>query len=239
MKRTLAIIPARGGSKGLPGKNIMNVAGKPLIEWTIKSALNSELLTDFIVSTDDISISEVAKKAGGKVPFLRPAVLAGDSATSADVVLHCTAFFEQQGIFFDNIVLLEPTSPLRKRDDIDNALKIFYNNYENADGIVSVGKIHLENPSVVKYVENNMIFPVSVNVSEKKITRRQDYPAYFFPYGVLYIIKTAVLKEKRSFYTDRIMPYYIERWQNYELDDIYDFYSIEAIMNNKIKEGII
>lgn len=239
MKRTLAIIPARGGSKGLPGKNILNLAGKPLIEWTINSALTSELLTDFIVSTDDISISEVAKKTGGNVPFLRPAELAGDSATSADVVLHCIAFFEQQGIFFDNIVLLEPTSPLRKRDDIDNALKLFYNNYENADGIVSVGKIHLENPSVVKYVENNMIFPVSVNASEKKVTRRQDYPDYFFPYGVLYIIKTVVLKEKRSFYTDRIMPYYIERWQNYELDDIYDFYSIEAIMNNKIKEGMI
>lgn len=239
MNRTLAIIPARGGSKGLPGKNIMNVAGKPLIEWTINTALTSELLTDFIVSTDDFSISEVAKEAGGKVPFLRPAELAGDSATSADVVLHCIAYFEQQGIFFDNIVLLEPTSPLRKRDDIDNALKQFYDNYENADGIVSVGKIHLENPFVVKYVENNMIFPISVNATEKKIIRRQDYPDYFFPYGVLYIIKTTVLKEKRSFYTDRIMPYYIERWQNYELDDIYDFYSIEAIMNNKIKEGII
>ena len=239
MDRTLAIIPARSGSKGLPGKNIIKIAGEPLIYWTINTAKKSSLITDCIISTDDNEIKKVAERAGGRVPFSRPNELAGDTASSVDVALHCIEYFEKQNIFFDNIVLLEPTSPLRKSDDIDNALKLFYNNYANTDGIVSLGKIHLENPSVVKYVENNLIWPVSLNGATDKITRRQDYPDFYFPYGVLYIIKTTILKEKRSFYTNRIMPYYIERWQNYELDDIYDFYSIEAIMKNKIQEGIL
>jgi CMP-N,N'-diacetyllegionaminic acid synthase len=239
MNRTLAIIPARGGSKGLPGKNIMSIAGAPLISWTIKTTRTNKLITASIVSTDDTEIRKVAEKEGGNVPFLRPAELSGDAATSADVALHCIDYYERQNIFFDNIVLLEPTSPLRKPDDIDNALRLFYSNYENTDGIVSLGKIHLENPAVVKYVANNHIFPISLNGSEEKVTRRQDYTDFYFPYGVLYIIKTAVIKEKKSFYTDKIMPYFIERWQNYELDDIYDFQAIEAIMKNKIKEGVL
>jgi CMP-N,N'-diacetyllegionaminic acid synthase len=238
MERTLGIIPARGGSKGLPGKNIMSIAGEPLIYWTIKTAKDSRLLSNFVISTDEPAIKEISECAGGNVPFLRPKELAGDKTSSTDVVLHCIEYFEEQNTHFDNIVLLEPSSPLRKSDDIDNALKMFYNNYSNVDGIISVGKIHLENPSVVKYIDNNLIFPISKGFTNK-ITRRQDYPEFYFPYGVLYIIKTDILKEKRSFYTDRIMPFVIERWQNYELDDIYDFYAIETIMKNKIKEGVL
>lgn len=239
MHRTLAIIPARGGSKGLPGKNIMNIAGHPLINWTINAAKESKLVTEHVVSTDNITIKEVAEKCGGHVPFLRPESLSGDKVTSADVVLHCIEFFENQRIFFDNIVLLEPTSPLRTIHDIDNALKLLYENYNKIDGVVSVGKIHLENPAIVKYVHNNLLFPIELKNINDKITRRQDYPDFYFPYGVLYIIKTEILKKYRSFYTSKIMPYYIERWQNYELDDIYDFYAIEAILRTKIKEGII
>ena len=239
MNRTLAIIPARGGSKGLPGKNIMNIAGVPLISWTIRTTKINKLITESIVSTDDFEIRETAEKAGGNVPFLRPPELAEDTSTSADVALHCLDYYEKLNITFDNVVLLEPTSPLRKHDDIDNALKLFYGNYQDVDGIISLGMIHLENPTVAKFVEKNLVYPILINGSSEKITRRQDYPDFYFPYGVLYIIKTSVLKEKRSFYTDRIMPYFIERWQNYELDDIYDFYAIEAILNNKIKEGVI
>jgi CMP-N,N'-diacetyllegionaminic acid synthase len=239
MERTLGIIPARGGSKSLPGKNIMNIAGEPLIYWTIKAAKCSKLLSHFVISTDDPEIKKTSESAGGNVPFLRPKELAGDQTSSVDVVLHCIEYFEEQNTHFDNVILLEPTSPMRKVDDIDNALRLFYNNYGNIDGIVSVGKIHLENPAVVKYIKGNLIFPISVNGSVNKISRRQDYPEFYFPYGVLYIIKTDILKEKGSFYTNRIMPYFIERWQNYELDDIYDFYSIESIMRKKIKEGVL
>jgi len=239
MNRTLAIIPARSGSKGLPGKNILNIAGEPLIFWTIKAAKNSKLLTESVVSTDDSAIKGIAEKCGGKVPFLRPKELAGDNSTSADVALHCIEFFEIQKIYFDNVVLLEPTSPLRRKKDIDDALNLLFKNYGNVDGIISVGKIHLENPAIAKYIDNNLILPVPINGTSDIITRRQDCPEFYFPYGVLYIIKTSVLKDKRSFYTDRIMPYFVERWQNYELDDIYDFYAIESIMKNKLKEGLI
>jgi CMP-N,N'-diacetyllegionaminic acid synthase len=236
MYKTLGIIPARGGSKGLPQKNILEIAGKPLIWWTIRTAMSSSLLADFMISTEDEKIKMISEEAGGKVPFLRPAELADDNSSSSDVVLNCIQYYESQNIFFDSVALLEPTSPLRKKDDIDRALELFYDNYENADGIVSVGKIHLENPAGAKYVSYNRLFPV---FNENKISRRQDYPDYYFPYGVLYIIKTSVLKKTRSFYTGNIMPYFIERWQNYELDDICDFHVIEAIMKMKISEGIL
>jgi CMP-N,N'-diacetyllegionaminic acid synthase len=237
--KTLGIIPARGGSKGLPGKNILQIGGLPLVCWTINAARNSSLLTDFIVSTDDEEIRKIAQHNGCRVPFLRPKELASDNSTSVDVVLHCLEFFEKQGIVYDNVILLEPTSPLRKKSEIDNALRLFFDNYGKFDGIVSVGKIHLENPTIVKFIKNDFLFPLKISGVEGNINRRQDYPDFYFPYGVLYIIKSEIIKSLKSFYTDKMMPYYIERWQNYELDDIYDFHAIESILKLKIKEGVI
>lgn len=233
-KRTLAIIPARGGSKGLPGKNIKVLCGKPLINWTIEQARSSNFIDNIFVSTDSQEIANVAIQAGIDVPFLRPEYLAKDTSSSIDVVEHVISYYKGLNLHFDYILLLEPTSPLRKEDDIDNVIKLAITN-KKADGVISLGEVHMEHPMIVKKIsENGRILSYVDDV--KKITQRQQADKAFFPYGVSYLIKTDVLLSEKSFYTNNIIPYYIERWQNFEVDDIYDFVSIEAILTFKNKE---
>ena len=129
-KTILGIIPARGGSKGLPGKNILDIAGKPLIVWTIERAINSKYLDRVIVSTDDSEIAEISKKYGAEVPFTRPEELAEDTTPMMDVIFHALDFFKSKNMAFDYIALFEPTSPLRKINDIDNAIKQLIDNEE-------------------------------------------------------------------------------------------------------------
>jgi CMP-N,N'-diacetyllegionaminic acid synthase len=232
-KKILAIIPARGGSKGLPGKNIKLLSGKPLIGWTIEQARKSQYIDEVFVSTDSIEIAKVSEEFGVKVPWLRPEHLASDGATSMDVISHVISQYEAEGLFFDFIILLEPTSPLRKENDIDLAIGLLYEN-ETADGIISLGEVHMEHPAIVKKINSSgRIVPYIEDV--KKISQRQQADKSYFPYGVIYMIRTEVFKRDRSLYTNNIIPYFIDRWQNYEVDDIYDFIAIESIFN-KIRE---
>nr|MBC8413335.1 acylneuraminate cytidylyltransferase family protein [bacterium] len=233
-KRVLGLIPARGGSKGLPHKNIRPMAGKPLIAWTIEAVLASKLLDRAVVNTDDEEIAGVARDFGAEIPFMRPADLAGDATPMIDVVSHAIEILRNAGDSYDYLALFEPTSPLRKAGDIDNAIMKMIDAEEGADGIVSVGEVHLEHPSIMKQVVNDRVRPYAVEAAS--VTRRQDLGVIYFPYGVIYMIKTDRLLETRSFYQEKTIPYFIERWQNYEVDDIYDFVCIEAIMRQKIKE---
>lgn len=229
-KKILAIIPARGGSKGLPGKNIKPLLGKPLIGWTIEAALNSSYIDDVFVSTDSQEIANVAKSFGVNVPELRPAELASDKATSASVVLYTLDYFRKQGKEFEYFLLLEPTSPMRKKDDLDNAIALACDNPEKA-GVVSLGKVHMEHPSIVKRVDdNNVIEPY---VSAQKVTQRQQLGKAYFPYGVVYLVRTDYFEKNQLFYGADSLPYFIERWQCYEIDDLYDFIAIEAILKYK------
>lgn len=228
--RILAIIPARGGSKGLPGKNIRPICGKPLIVWTIEHAITSKYIDEVFVSTDSPDIAEVSERFGVRVPFLRPAELAADTSSSMDVVEHVISTYESRNVHFDYIVLLEPTSPLRKPDDLDRAIELAGTN-PDADGVVSLGEVHMEHPMIVKKIsESGKIVPYIQKTA--LITQRQQADKAYFPYGVIYLIKTNVFREKKSFYTENIIPFFIERWQNYEVDDIYDFIAIEAILNS-------
>ena len=145
-KSVLAVIPARGGSKGLPGKNILPLAGKPLIAWSIDAANGSQYIDRCIISTDDKDISDVAKKYGGNVPFLRPSHLANDDSPTIDVLVHTLQYFKNQSVEFDYLVLLEPTSPLRDSDDIDSAINLLHQNREIADSIVGVSKVEASHP---------------------------------------------------------------------------------------------
>lgn len=232
-KSILAIIPARGGSKGLPDKNIKLLCGKPLIGWTISQAKASKYIDEIFVTTDCLKIANVAEQFGIKVPFLRPKELATDSASSMDVVDHVLSYFKEEGKHFDYIILLEPTSPLRKKEDLDAAIKLAVDN-ETSDGVVSLGEVHMEHPMIVKKI--NEKGKITSYIDEvKKITQRQQADKAYFPYGVIYMIKSEVFKREKAFYTNNITPYFIERWQNYEVDDIYDFIAIESILN-KIQE---
>ena len=232
-KRILAIVPARGGSKGLPGKNNKMLNGKPLIAWSIEQAKESNLIDEIFVTTDCIEIAKTAKNYGIDVPFLRPEKLANDTSSSVDVAAHVLSNFENEDIFFDYIILLEPTSPLRKKDDIDSAIHLAINN-ETADGVISLGEVHMEHPMIVKKVnDSGKISSYIKNVD--KIDQRQQTDKAYFPYGVVYLIKTEVFKKEKSFYTDNIIPFFIERWQNYEIDDIIDFNIIELLIKKYLK----
>jgi len=225
-KTFLAIIPARGGSKRLSRKNILPLLGKPLIGWTIEQAKKSKYLDRIIVSTENEEISEVSKSFGAEV-LKRPEDLAQDDTPTSDVIIHVIETLEKEGFKYDFIVLLEPTSPLRKDDDIDNAIEIISNN-SYSYSLVSLGEIHLEHPEYVKILgDDGFIYPYCEN--NIKYHRRQDLPKAYFPYGVVYICKTEIFKEKRTFYTEKTIPYIIDRWQNYEIDDIYDLLCIENI----------
>lgn len=224
----IAIVPARGGSKGLPGKNIRNLCGKPLIAWTIEAAKSAKYLDTVVVTTDSLDIAAVAKEYGAEVPFIRPHELASDYTPTIDVVYHALKYYrEALNQEFDYVVLLEPTSPLRENDDIDRMLELLVNRAKQCDAIVSVGEVS-EHPSIMKRLVRGDLEPFCVTLSQT--TRRQDNTAAYFPYGVAYIVKTSVLFEEGTFYVRRSMPFLIKRYQNYEIDDIYDLLCVENIM---------
>lgn len=228
----LVIIPARGGSKGLPGKNIREICGKPLIAWSVEAGLKSSYVDEVMVTTDYQEIADISKKYGANVPFLRPDFLASDTATSFDAVKHVIDFYKTElNREFDYIILLEPTSPLREDGDIDSMIEKIVQNESEFDSIVSIGEVH-EHPSIMKKTINDETLTPYCEALELK-TRRQDNDIAYFPYGVAYIVKTKSLLDEKTFYTKRNTFYKIKRYQCYEIDDIYDFLAIENIMKHE------
>ncbi|MGZ7108994.1 MAG: acylneuraminate cytidylyltransferase family protein, partial [Methanobacterium sp.] len=195
-EKILCIIPARGGSKRLTGKNILDLCGKPLIAWTIEQARASKYLDKIIVSTDDEEIARISREYGAEVPFLRPAQFAEDDSPTIDAIKHAIEFLKNQGELYDILVLLEPTSPLRKKDDIDKAINIFLKENYRSDSLVSLGKVHLEDPVIMKKVDSGLVKPfIDVNMHQS------DFEAYF-PYGVIYLSKIDKLLQNKTFYQE-------------------------------------
>lgn len=223
----MALIPARGGSKGLPGKNLKPLLGKPLIAWTIEQALKSRLLDYVAVSTDDKEIAEASLKYGAKVPFMRPAELASDTSRVADTMIYTLDALQEKGETFDYIVLLEPTSPLRKEDDIDRAVAELIAHPE-ADSLIGLGEASQTHPAYAKRVVDGVIKPYAV--SEDVTQMRQTLSRIYYIYGGIYISKTESLRKTREAYAGVIVPLYVEKWQQFEIDDIWDFHCTEAIM---------
>lgn len=232
-KRVIAVVPARGGSRGLPGKNIRPLCGKPLINWTIECARQSPHIDELMVSTDSQEIGDIAMAAGARMPFLRPTELATDTTPTIEVVEHALEHYRNAGQKpFDYLVLLEPTSPLREDDDIDKMLAKLDAHADEFDAIVSVGESGAH-PSIMKRLVGERLEPYCPDL--QMATRRQDNPPAYFPYGVAYIIKTATLLAERSFYPPRCTHYTIQRYQNHEIDDIYDFLAVECVMRHEWK----
>lgn len=233
-KRTIiAVIPARGGSKGLPGKNIRPLCGRPLIEWTILRALESTLIDCVCVTTDSEEIATIARNAGAEVPFLRPPELASDTSPTLAAVDHTLDFYAGvQEREFDYISLLEPTSPLRHPGDIDAMLRKLIDSEADFDSIISIGEIS-EHPTIVKRKSGDTLVPYCPDLPIA--SRRQENDAAYFPYGVGYMVRVEALRRERTFYTKRGTYYEIRRYQNYEIDDLQDFLCVEAIMKNEWK----
>ncbi|WP_347175240.1 acylneuraminate cytidylyltransferase family protein [Polaribacter uvawellassae] len=200
--KILAIIPARGGSKGVPRKNIKLLVGKPLLEYTSAVALKSSLLSKTIVSTDDDEIISVAKTLGIETPFKRPVDLASDSASSLAVILHALEHFESKDIFFDAVCLLQVTSPFRTVEFLDKAIQEFIKS--GADSLISVQEVpHEYNPHWCFELDDTESLKIATGETEI-ISRRQDLPKAFHRDGSIYITKTKILKEKKSLFGDKI-----------------------------------
>lgn len=230
-KRVLALIPARGGSKGLPRKNIRPMCGKPLIAWSIEKAKLSNYPDMVLVTTDCQEIADIAKQYGAHVPFIRPGELATDRSSTYDVVRHALEYLRvEETQSFDYVVLLEPTSPLREDDDIDRMLEKLIGNAEEFDSIISIGEVD-EHPSIVRRMNGPRLEPFCPQL--QKTTRRQENEPAYFPYGVAYIAKTDVLLAENTFYTERCTHFKIQRYQNYEIDDIYGFLCVESVMKHE------
>ena len=227
-KTVLGLIPARGGSKGLPGKNIRPLCGKPLIAWSIEKANLSKYLDMVLVTTDCQHIAGVAREYGAYVPFLRPSQFATDQSSTYDAIRHAIEYLQlKEAKKFDFIALIEPTSPLREDDDIDLMMEHLYMMSADFDSIISIGEVD-EHPSIVRRVEGTKLYPFSSELLQNN--RRQDNEPAYFPYGVAYIAKTDVLLAKNTFYTQRCTYFKIKRYQRYEIDDIYNFLCVERIM---------
>jgi CMP-N,N'-diacetyllegionaminic acid synthase len=230
-KSVIAIIPARAGSKGLPGKNVRLLCGKPLLAWSIQSARKSRYVDEVLVSTDGDDIARVAAEFGAPVPFRRPAELAGDTATTLSAVEHALEFYRDRlQRRFDVLVLLEPTSPLREDSDIDVMLEHLAANWERFDSIVSIGEVR-EHPSIMKRLRGEELEPYCAELAQT--TRRQDNPPAYFPYGVAYVVKVPSLVEEKKFYTRRCGFHVLKRYQGYEIDDLHDFLCVEAVMKHE------
>jgi CMP-N,N'-diacetyllegionaminic acid synthase len=199
--RVLAVIPARGGSKGLPRKNILPLGEHPLIAHTILAAKGVSQLADLIVSTDDEEIAGTACRYGASVPFMRPPNLATDSASAVDVALHALDFMEEStGQPYDAFLLLQPTCPLRCSEDIQAATRLYQD--EQADSVISVYRLESTHPYYMYRLEGNtphLLMPEAAGQHH-----RQDYPPVYVRNGAIYLVDRDVLRERRSFYGDRL-----------------------------------
>lgn len=218
--RVLGVIPARGGSKGLPGKNIRPLLGKPLIAWTIEAAAASERLGRTLVSTDSEDIAEVARQHGGEAPFLRPAELATDSAESLPVIQHALRFCEDaEGRPYDAVVMLQPTTPFRKASDIDGALALLETT--GADSVISVVDVQGHHPARMKYLEGDRLIDPPF-CEERENQPRQELRPMYLRNGAIYATRRDVLMGG-SFKGRDCRAWIMSDEQSVNIDNFHDF----------------
>ena len=219
----LCIIPARGGSKGIKNKNILPIAGKPLVAWSIEQALNCELIDRVVVSTEDKNIAEIAEKYDAEVPFFRPVELATDTCPTESVLIHAVRQLQKENYDPEAVMLLQPTSPIRKPGQLQKAIELFRN--EKADSLVSVCEEH---PFFWKGLTDSR--PL---YNYKKRPRRQDIASsdrWFCENGSIYMTKTDLLLETENRLGGRIVLFQMERSEGFDIDTLDDFLVVEAIL---------
>jgi len=225
-KRIIAIIPARGGSKRLPGKNIKELAHKPLIAWTIDAALNSSILDTIMVNTDDQRIVAIAKKYRAEVPFLRENNLATDTASSLDVIEQTLLYYNSQNIDFDIVILLQPTSPLRNSDDIKNALNLFID--KKAASVLSVCEV--EHPIQWSNTLDNSLSMDNFIKEEHRNTRSQDLEKNYRLNGAIYIWDCKEFLLKKESIITPAFSYIMPRERSIDIDEEIDFKLAELLL---------
>lgn len=216
----LAIIPARGGSKGLPRKNIKMLGNKPLIFWTIEAALKAKSISKVILSTEDKEIADVCSQTDIEIPFMRPNSLAGDNSSAIDVYIYTINKLKKENIYNqDEYVVLLPTVPFVSAKDIDNAINLFKKN--DADSVISTTKLDFPKEWIFD-IENDskLIGKVNYDISSKN---RQDYKYSFIPNGGIYVLKHSLVSKERTYYFKKTLSYEMPQERSVDIDTEFNF----------------
>jgi len=226
-KKILAIIPARGGSKRLPKKNLMDLAGKPLIAYSIKAAKNSKYIDDVILSSESEEILAVGREYGAQTPFVRPKELAEDASRSIDVVTHALKTLQEQ---YDAVILLQPTSPLRTSKDIDSAIEMFYN--KQATSVIGVCEME-HSPLWANTLDESMSMEGFLD-DKYNNARSQDLPTYYRINGAFYMSKSESVLENETFFVKKnIYAYLMSQEDSVDIDTKLDFIVAQAILKER------
>lgn len=222
----LGLIPARGGSKGVPNKNIKLLGKKALIAYTIEAGLQCQDINQLVVSTDSKQIAKVSQLAGADVPFMRPDALATDRSPSIDTVIHAVEWFIAKGVNFDAVCLLQPTSPFRTAEDIQKAVQTFKD--QAADSLISVRAVpHQYNPHWVFEPTDEGFLTIATGEAHI-IPRRQELPKAYHRDGSIYIVKTDILLKQRSLYGEKIAFHVSENPVYVNIDTLEDWAEAET-----------
>ncbi|MEK7067231.1 MAG: acylneuraminate cytidylyltransferase family protein [Patescibacteria group bacterium] len=233
MTKFLGIITARGGSKGIPGKNIKKLGGKPLIAYTIETALKSGVFDRVILSTDDRKIAEVGRRYGAEVPFMRPKELAKDDTATLPVLLHAVSYLKEiENYSADYIMILQPTSPFRQPFHIQEAVKLLKRS--GADSVLGVSEIPEQfNPDrTMKIDKNGWLTLWSGRPVRKRISRRQDLPNAFWNTCALYLFKTKFLFDQKesNFFGKNVKPYIMDKKYALDINTMDDWRMAEKVV---------
>ena len=227
----IAIIPARGGSKGLPGKNIKELNGKPLIAYAIEAALGAKCIDEVIVTTDDEKIASVAKKYGAQVPFMRPEELATDTASAVDVYIHASEYMrDNAGHNIDKFMVLLPTAPMRTSRHIDEAYELFTEKQPTT--LLSVSPAEIPPNWYLNQTSDGVISNCGFGrKSDKMLGNRQQDGDYVVPNGAIYILDYNLLKTKRTYYAADTVGYLMSRKDSVDIDTMDDFLFAQFLMS--------
>jgi CMP-N,N'-diacetyllegionaminic acid synthase len=230
--RILALIPARGGSKRLPGKNVRPLGGKPLIVWSIEVAKDIPEICDTLVSTDDPEIARVAANAGALVPWLRPPELASDIAQSVDVALHALAWYEDASGPVDGLLLLQPTSPFRTRQSIRRGIHLFQNG--GFDPVLGVSPIAAHARRTFRLQDGCLVSLADEHGGGKRDSTSQ--PPEYVTNGAFYLVTPEHLRSQRSFIGERTLPLIIDSTEeSLDIDTMFDFAVAECIARREVR----
>ncbi len=235
-KNILALIPARGGSKGVPRKNIRPLLGKPLLAWTIEEAKKSRRISRIVVSTEDREIADVAVKFGAEVPFLRPEELARDESPAMDCVIHALQWLKNNQTYNpDLLLLLEATAPLSTVDDIDNAIEILLSKGNEIDAVVGIREVS-EHPFWMSTIDEKGFIRDFVK-TDREYTRRQDLPPVYMVNGAIYLCKTELLLKERTFTPQRTFGFIMPLERSIDINNEIEFRLAELYLKKRSYES--
>lgn len=226
----LGVITARGGSKGIKKKNIVDLCGKPLICYSIDAAQKSQYLKDFLISTDAKDIAKIGKDHGADVPFMRPKELSEDDSKSIDVVLHALEWAEKNwSKKYDYVMILQPTSPFREPEDIDESIKLAYEN--KADSVISMKELSDFSMKKLKKIKDNKIIPFSEDEGQFS-DRRQDLEPIYKRNCAIYLTKTELIR-KKDLFGEISIPYIMSEDRSLDINEKIDLFVARVLMCNK------